>query len=180
VLGRGNYSRHFPRTSQRGSGSPLTEKALRSGQATLPTKVLTNDESTWTNPVPATEDDEFLLSHHYVPALCSSFVYEREGGKMEVRLSDSEGSSRFIADNVLPNGRLVENKSGAVGTKVQFRWYLRYLDEHGGSLEYNFFRSPVSGKVGPSPQFATMLKKASRKYKIDIHFFDNDWWEELQ
>jgi len=143
---------------------------------------LTNDESTWTTPVPATEEDEIVLGREYVPALCSSFVYEREGGKMEVYLSDSEGVHRFIADNVLPSGGLVENKAGTVstGARLQLSNYLRYLEQNGGSLDYNFFRSPVSGAFGPTPQFAAMLKHASRKHKVRVHYYEHDWWEELQ
>jgi hypothetical protein len=88
----------------------------------------------------------------------------------------------FIADNILSNGRLVENKSGLVsnGAERQFRNYLWYLAENGGSFDYNFFRSPLTGKVGPTPQFASTLKEASRGFEINTHFFDYDWWEELQ
>jgi hypothetical protein len=143
---------------------------------------LTNDDSTWTNPVPATPEDEATLSREYVPYLCNSYVYEKEGGRTEVYLLDSAGRPRVIPDNVLPNGRLVENKSGTVSTgeRLQLANYLRYLSENGGSLQYNFFLSPVSDRCGPTPQFASMLKDASASYSVGVHYYDYDWWEELQ
>lgn len=100
---------------------------------------------------------------------------------MEVYFSDIKGYHSFVADNVLPDGRLVENKSGLVPIEArrQFWNYVMHIQETGGSLDLNFFRSPLTGKVGPTAPFASILNEASRRYKIDIHFFDYDWWEEL-
>lgn len=123
------------------------------------------------------------LSQEYVPGLCNAIIYERYGGETEVYLSiRAWDHSRVIADNVLPDGRLAENKSGIVstGARLQLDNYLDYLDEHGGPLDYNFFLSPVSGKVGPTPQFASMLKAASLRHQVEVHIYDYDWWEELQ
>jgi len=58
--------------------------------------------------------------------------------------------------------------------------YLRYVDENGGSLQYNFFTSPVGSKFGPSYPFALILAQASMKFDVAIHFIDREWWEELQ
>jgi len=93
------------------------------------------------------------------------------------------GGHGFFADNVTPDERLVENKASGrvnVADLPQLSRYLQYLDENGGSLDYNFFRSPVSGMGGPDPHFASTLADAATKYDIGIHVFDYDWWDELQ
>jgi hypothetical protein len=178
TLGRGNYSRHVPKTTQRETGSSRSQTASGSDQTILRVEELTNDESTWTNPVRANEDDELVLAKHYVPKLCNSYVNENQGGETEVRLS--AGGRRFIADNVTPDGGLVENKAALVssGARLQLWTYQSYLDENGGSLTYNFFRSPAGSRVGPTPQFASML--AATNYNVKVNYYDYDWWEELQ
>jgi hypothetical protein len=87
-----------------------------------------------------------------------------------------------LLDNVTPDGGLVENKACVVssGGRLQLSNYLAYLDEHGGSLVYNFFRHSVGGDAGPTPQFATMLRDAATNRDVSIHFYNYDWWEELQ
>jgi len=105
-----------------------------------------------------------------------------EGGRTEIYLPDATRRLRVIPDNLLSNGSLVENKSGTVSTgeRLQLANYLRYLSKHDGSLQYNFLRSPVSGHCGPTPPFASMLKAASAKYSVGVHYHDYGWWEELQ
>lgn len=145
---------------------------------------LTNDESTWINPVPANEDDGYFLTHEYLPRLCIAYIYENEGGETEVNLyaGDPRAPSLYV-DNVTPDGCLVENKSTVVSAGrqlVQLRNYLRYLDAHGGSLDYCFFRNPVSGMGGPTTKFALALAVAAKEYDVGVRVYDNDWWEELQ
>lgn len=100
---------------------------------------------------------------------------------MEVYLS--AGGRKFYADNVTPNGRLVENKAAVLSGKaklMQLENYLHYLDEHGGSLDYNFFRNPIGSEVGPNSEFASIMADAATKYDMGVHIYDQDWWEELQ
>jgi len=132
--------------------------------------------------VPATAEDEELFTNKYVPRLCNSYVYEKQGGQTEVYLTDSEGGHRFFADNLTPDGGLVENKAAivSIGARNQLGNYLRYLDENGGSLDYNFFNSPSGTKVGPTYSFASALADAATKYDIGIHIYGEGWWDTLQ
>jgi hypothetical protein len=143
---------------------------------------LANDESTWTSPIRATQEDLDVLTNTYVPKLCNSYVYEKYGGRTNVYLS--AGGRNFYADNVTPHGRLVENKaailSGGGTAQMQLSNYLRYLDENGGSLEYNFFKNPTGSRVGPNSQFASTLADATMKYDIRVNIYNHDWWDELQ
>ena len=63
---------------------------------------------------------------------------------------------------------------------IQLRWYFRYLKKNGGSLDYNFFRNPTGGPVGPNYKFASILADAAKKYDVGIHIINHNWWEELQ
>ena len=143
---------------------------------------LTDDESTWTNAVLITEADQDLLTDHYVPRLCNAYIYEREGGDTEVSLYAA--GKGFFADNVTPNGDLIENKTASIvdstNSLSQLSTYLNYLDENGGSLDYNFFRNPHSGMGGPDSQFVSALADAAITHNVGIHIYDYDWWEELQ
>src|ERR1700730_15118185 len=73
---------------------------------------LTDDESTWTNPVPASKADERWLMYTYVPRLFNAYVYEKLGGRTEVKLRIRRrdlrqrlwGSLRFRADNKTRSG----------------------------------------------------------------------------
>jgi len=146
---------------------------------------LTNDESTWTNAVPATEIEETFLSIKFVPKLCNAYVYEKQGGHAEVGLPASDGPyDRFYVDNMTPDGGIVENKAktkvGGRRDSYQLSKYLAYLDENGGSLDYNFFKSPVTGMGGPDSVFASKLADAATKYDMGINIYDHDRWEELQ
>jgi len=151
---------------------------------------LTNDESTWTNPEPATKEDEDVF-RSYVPKLCNAYVYEKKGGKTEVPLRITNqwfgalgwGDLVFAADNRTRHGGLVENKVCVASNGRQGRqlvWYLRYLKENGGSLDYNFFRNPAGGPVGPTYNFMKRFADGAKKYDAGIHIIDHDWWEELQ
>lgn len=144
----------------------------------------TDDESTWLEPVPVDEEDEYLFAHEYLPRLCNAYVYENEGGETEVNLyaGNSPVSGLYI-DNVRPDGSFLENKATIVSAGrqlVQLESYLRYLDKNGGTLDYNFFRNPVSGMGGPTTKFVLALAAAAIKYDIGVHVYDYDWWEELQ
>jgi hypothetical protein len=117
--------------------------------------------------------------------LCNSYVYENQGGETDVGLvvGDRTLSGKFYADNVTPDGGLVENKAAIAvssGELPQLSNYLAYLDENGGSLEYNFFRSPVTGMGGPNSVFASALADAATQHNIGVHIYDYDWWNELQ
>jgi hypothetical protein len=151
---------------------------------------LTNDESTWTNPVPATKKDEENL-RQYIPRLCNAYVYEKEGGQTEVPLRITNqwfgvlgwGDLTFWGDNRTRNGGLVENKASVASDGrqgIQLVWYLRYLKENGGSVDYNFFCNPAGGPVGPTYNFMKKLADGAKKYDVGIHIIDQDWWEELQ
>lgn len=151
----------------------------------MPGEELTNDESTWTHAVPASEDEETFLSDSFVPRLCNAYVYEKKGGETEVTLASRYGTfARFRADNVTPDGGLVENKAAiSVGSRQlpQLWDYLSILHEsEGGSLDYNFFKSPVTGMGGPNSVFVSELADQATEYNIGVHIYDNDWWEELQ
>lgn len=119
-----------------------------------------------------------MLAKHYVPQLCNAFVFQKQGGKTEVVLH--AGMFKFRIDNMTPDGGLVENKSGQSGDKIQLFKYLKYLDSNGGSLTYNFFRSPLNENFGPSSSFASALKEASSRYVVRMNLYDYDWWEDLQ
>lgn len=117
--------------------------------------------------------------------MCDSYVYEKLGGRTQVGLPASDGPyDRFYADNVTPDGGLNENKAavtvGGYKASYQLSNYLAYLDENGGSLEYNFFKSPITGMGGPNYVFASKLADAATKHDMGIHIYDHDWWEELQ
>ncbi len=120
--------------------------------------------------------------------MCNAYVYEKEGGKTEVKLRVKVpyrwGAFVFKVDNKTRKGGLVENKAsvtrGGGSPKIQLLSYLRYLDENGGSLDYYYFRSPSGSPVGPTFRFALMLADAATKYDLGIRIIDNDWWEELQ
>ena len=141
---------------------------------------VTNDESTWTNPVPATQKEEKFFTNHYLPRWCNAFVYERWGGKTEVTLRTRDPFWKIRIDNITSDGRLHENKAATVYDDTQLWKYLLYLQENGGSLGYNFFRNPVGSPVGPRSKFASALKRAARKYDVGVNMLDYDWWEELQ
>ena len=161
--------------------NPTADEDRVSAASSIAADVLTNDESTWTNALPASQSDQDLLTDHYVPRLCNAYIYEREGGQTEVTLYVTGDSFRI--DNVTTDSGLMENKASSnanVGELTQLSGYLRYLDENGGSLDYNFFRSPFSGMGGPDSQFASALADAATRYDLGIHVYDYDWWEELQ
>jgi hypothetical protein len=163
--------------------------AVRNARVSRPR--LTNDESTWTNPVSASKDDERKL-RSYLPRLCNAYIFEKEGGRTEVelRVKGRElghhiwGSLVFKADNRTRNGRLVENKvavaNGGGRSLIQLTQYLRYLEQNGGSLDYCFFSNPAGSLVGPTTKFALMLADAATKYDLGIRIVDHEWWEELQ
>jgi len=113
--------------------------------------------------------------------LCNAYIFQKFGGSTAVTLR--AGDDQFTVDNLLPEGGLVENKVRSVSgsrDEYQLKRYLQYMDEKGGSLQYNFFRSPVGSKSGPSYPFALKLAEASMKYDVALHIIDGDWWEELQ
>lgn len=135
--------------------------------------------------MPASEDDEHFLWDRYVPLLCDSYIFEKYGGRTQVRLPASHGPfDRCYVDNVTRDGDLHENKAamsvGGYHASYQLSNYLAYLDENGGSLDYNFFKSPVTGMGGPDSVFAPKLADAATKYDMGINIYDHDWWEELQ
>jgi len=149
---------------------------------------LTNDESTWTNLVPATFREQDFFDRKWVPALSDAYVFEKEGGETQVTLSFDnpyEGQFRTRVDNLAPGGRMSEDKVSAVpGTQQQLSQlsdYTSLLDENPGSaLNYNFFLSPTYGRVGPGRVFADALANAMIRHNIGFHIYDHAWWEELQ
>ena len=128
-----------------------------------------------------THDDEHFFAQEFVSLLCNAYIFQKFGGRTEVTLY--AGDSRFTIDNLLPGGGLVENKVTSLSgwrAERQLKVYLRYVDENGGSLHYNFFRSPAGSKFVPSYPFALMLAEASMKFDLALHIIDWEWWEELQ
>ena len=130
--------------------------------------------------MPATQKEEKFFTNHYLPRWCNAFVYERWGGKTEVTLRTRDPLWKIRIDNITSDGRLHENKAAKVSDDIQLWKYLLYLKENGGSLSYNFFRNPVGSSVGPRSKFVSSIKRAMRKYDIDVNMLDYDWWEELQ
>lgn len=131
--------------------------------------MLTNDESTWTNIVPATDEEQEFFDRSYVPMLSQAYIYEHEGGATEVEVTYGE----TWADNDVGNGGLNEDKTSLVSLsgqdKSQFKRYLAYLqDNPNAPLCYNFFASPSHDNFGPYGPFANALAEAAVIFDIRV------------
>jgi len=85
---------------------------------------LTNDESTWTSPVAATQaDQDFLTTIMFPNYVTPTYTKKRAArpGKLVC------GGSRFFADNVTPDERLVENKASGRVNAADLPQLSRYL-----------------------------------------------------
>jgi hypothetical protein len=51
---------------------------------------LNNYQSTWTDPTPATVDEQEAFDKSYVPMLSQSFIHELYGGVTEVEIVDDD------------------------------------------------------------------------------------------
>ena len=81
-------------------------------------------------------------------------------------------------------GGIYEDKIGSVSGMTAHRQLgdiLTFMDQNeGGSLDYSFFRSPITGKIGPTAGMASSLLDAAMRYDVGFHIYDYNWWEAYQ
>jgi len=110
-------------------------------------------------------------------------VVRASNGDAAVKVTVGNDAARV--DDIGANGRVYENKVGTVDggghSSNELAIFKRILEDFPGtSLDYNSFKSPSSGELGPVGRFANELADSMVGHDIGEHIVSNDWWEELR
>ncbi len=129
----------------------------------------------------ATEDAEAFLTH--VSNTAVSAVQEVFGGleKETIPLAEPVGVS---VPDLLNQGAMAEVKVGISPDQDVLDQMARYIqaiaEGKANSMTYYFLQSPVTGRVGPSPEVLTAIQEYALQYPIRYVVWDYNWWEGME